>query len=57
MTLDWLSKLQVKLPYEVEYDAMTIRNYWSTNTRINDMALQYRVGTANFITLQLHMSK
>jgi hypothetical protein len=42
---------------EVQYNAMTIRNPYSvlpatTNTRINEMTLQYRVGTtADFITL------
>ena len=44
-----------KLGIEVQYNAMTIRNPYgtSTNTRINEMALQYRVGTtADFITLQ-----
>jgi endonuclease/exonuclease/phosphatase family metal-dependent hydrolase len=38
----------------VQYDAMTIRNPYdgSNNTRINEMILQYRVGTtANFISL------
>lgn len=39
---------------EVQYDVMVIRNPYGTgtNTRINEMALQYRVGeTGNFITL------
>ena len=38
---------------KVKYDAMTIRNpYDATNTRINAMILQYRVGTTgNFISL------
>ncbi|MBB1192126.1 endonuclease [Flavobacterium sp. SOK18b] len=42
---------------EMQYNAMTIRNPYSvppstTNTRINEMSLQYRVGTiADFITV------
>lgn len=38
---------------KIKYDAMTIRNpYDATNTRINAMILQYRVGTTgNFISL------
>src|SRR5690606_5397725 len=40
---------------QVEYDAMVVRNPYVTGTttnRINEMALQYRVGeTGNFITL------
>ncbi|KUJ61781.1 endonuclease [Flavobacteriaceae bacterium CRH] len=38
---------------QVEYDALVIRNpYQGTNTRLNEMALQYRVGvTGDFVTL------
>jgi len=43
-----------KTSIQVAYDAMTIRNPYdgTTNTRINEMVLQYSVGTGNnFITL------
>ena len=54
LTIGLALKTTSKTAITVEYDAMTIRNPYSdpTNTRINDMVLQYRVGsTANFITL------
>lgn len=54
LTIGLAIKTTSKTAITVEYDAMTIRNPYSdpTNTRINDMVLQYRVGsTANFITL------
>lgn len=54
LTIGLAIKTTSKTAITVEYDAMTIRNPYSdpTNTRINDMVLQYRVSsTANFITL------
>jgi hypothetical protein len=54
LTIGLAIKTTGKTAINVEYDAMTIRNPYvdPTSTRINEMALQYRVGsTANFTTL------
>ncbi|KAF2342515.1 T9SS-dependent choice-of-anchor J family protein [Flavobacterium tistrianum] len=48
-------KTEMHTGVQVEYDAMVVRNPYvagTTTNRINEMALQYRVGeTGNFITL------
>lgn len=54
LTVGLAIKTTGKTAITVEYDAMTIRNPYvdPTSTRINEMVLQYRVGsTANFTTL------
>ena len=54
LTLGFAFKTLGKSRITVEYDAMVIRNPYNgtSNTRINEFVLQYRVGTADaFITL------
>ena len=58
LTIGFAFKTQGKSGITVEYNAMTIRNPYgtttttTTNNRINEMSLQYRVGTtADFITV------
>lgn len=54
LTIGLAIKTSGKTAIAVEYDAMTIRNPYNgtTNTRISEMVLQYRVGTTdNFTTL------
>ena len=54
LTIGLAIKTTGKTAIAIEYDAMTIRNPYNgtTNTRISEMVLQYRIGaTDNFITL------